>query len=250
MDRFLDSNLCDKYNCKLSGLSRIYTISVSTRSYDLEYSSPHCFIAENFLCSDNSWTKVIEKFSKFLLNERSVDLLNFKLAWSKYIPFVSEGGKNRIQISDNVYFYQNNTAQHSVWLLMDLVKYANLDIDKCRLEINKLPRSEPTEIRDFLIRKMENLFKTFLLNLGKNEIIVDKMIYNFSLINKVFQKKMNSGYDNFYLFSNLPSFLNYKTLFIKECKLKQLFAPKNIEKVERYLEYYQLFFKDYLEKYK
>ena len=138
------------------------------------------------------------------------DLISFRTEWSKNQIFAVEKKTNHKPLNDNLYLNCNHTAQHSCWLIQDLLKFFEVDLASVTLIIHRSPKAEPKEVKTLIKSEYQNHFKKHLCNeKGISEEQADIII---KLIDEDLNKilsKITPSYNDFFLFDDNAYFYNY-----------------------------------------
>ena len=192
-----------------------------------------------------SWVQLLEKLILYLQSKNPKtreELFAFRTDWSKAAIFSDYmAHENMIEIGDRLFFSVNYTATHSSWIVGDLLEFYGLHLGY--LVLHKPPVAEPEEVRTEVGKMRREEFKQFLIsNCMKSEENASKIINNFESINKVLVK-MNSSYDDFFLFDDPVMLATYKSKYLKDLNKYTSWDETKIQTVRRYLDYLTEYFK-------
>ena len=232
--------LFDKYNIVLKDKQRYYVESLTERDFSLECSTPYYFSNKAKVIKEKSWVNIIVKIANYLYTEKAIEketLINYRTSWSKSAMFSVEKRTNFLKIDCGLYINVNHSAEHSVWLIQDLLDLFKINKNDCRLVIKRPPFCEPKEVVDYIEREMHSGFIQFLTDHKKIERErAIKIANNIIILNK-YLAKMSKAYNNFYLFDNVQYLLNYKAKFFKVLPKHVRFSEKQVCLCHMYLDY-------------
>ena len=242
-----------KNNSVLSdGLQRYYLINVFDRREDLEYTTPvellikaplgSVLINKSFVAS--TWLQLLTDFMTFLQTNYPLDinqLLPFRTDWSRaQIFYDTPAGKNIIPVGNGVYFNLNQSAEHAVWLIGDLLNFYKIKIGY--LLIHRSHIAEPEDVKKEVIIYRKNDFKNYLVS--EKEISFEKadtIIQSIDILNKILEK-MGGSYNNFFLFDETSSLSNYKSKLLQEAPNYTSWSEGQIKTVKKYLDFLSDYF--------
>lgn len=247
-----------KYLIKTDGLQRRYIVNTHDRQYDLDFVTPielHVFVpyswendVEPFAVISNpaiavlrsrSWVQLLKKLVLYLQSKNPKtheELFAFKTDWSKAAIFSDyRAHDNMIEIEDRLFFSVNYTATHSSWIINDLLEF--YDIHLAYLVLHRPPVAEPEEVKNEVGRMRREEFKKFLVsNCMKSEESANTIVNNLESINKVFAR-MDSSYNDLFLFDDPAMLSNYKSKFLKSLSKCTSWDETKIQTAHRYLDY-------------
>ncbi len=250
-------NLYQKYNIENDGLKRNYVLNIGERRIDMDYTTPiELKILVTFDNNDfknakqelkafkqRSWVNLIKELVIYLQSvkpKQIEDLVNFRTDWSKAAIFSKiKAIDNMVKIDEDLYVSVNFTAVHSQWIINDLLTFYG--IHEGSLIINRPPKAEPKEVKEFIEEYRKADFNEFLKE-HKDEEKANKIVKSIDLFNKILGR-MNSSYNNFYLFDNLNLFYTYKSKFLKDVNNYVSWDENKIKTADRYLSYLLAYFK-------
>lgn len=240
-------DLITKYIMIIDGKRRRYVYPLPEKLFDLEHTCPDYLDIGGEHIEASSWGELIVKLTTYLLDlreEYQKRILLFVAPWTKANIFVTEKRINHVEIKPGLFVNINHTALHSCWLVIDLLEYFSIDFSTCKLVIHRLPKAEPTEVRDYYREETKKELRVYLrrCKLFSDEKI-EKVIRNIDYLNQVFAKR-KSGYDDLYLFDDATMFGTMKSKFITEFASSRPDKEKSEKLAKIYLGYLTDFYRD------
>lgn len=237
-----------KYNIVFNGIARYYRQSITNREYSGDFSCPYLIAASNFYTYEKSWGKALTQFVEFYYQKHHVSkqkLLDFKVGWTKTPIFSAEKYmSNQVKIDDGLFLSINFTGLHFVWLFQDLISFFNLDQNNCFFLIHRAPKFEPLEVQEYFEKTVKEKFINYLMKRGLSEEYSNKVANGIKSLNRLLDK-MNTSFNNFYLFDDRQYLYNYKWKLLKDYPKYVSWTDKQLNTAKKYLDYYADFFKQY-----
>lgn len=240
-------NLAAKYNMIISGRRRRYIYPLPEKLFELEHTCPEYLDIGVEHITVSSWGELIVKLTTYLLDLREEyknRILLFVAPWTKSSIFVTEKRINHVEIKPGLFVNVNHTALHSCWLVIYLLEYFSIDFSVCNLVIHRLPKAEPTEVRNYFREETKKELRTYL---RRSKLLsdekIEKVISNIDYLNQFFSKR-KSGYDDLFLFDDATIFGSMKSKFIFEFVSSRLDREKADKLAKIYLGYLADFYRD------
>lgn len=228
----------------LKGTKRYYFENLANRDYTLENTTPYMVTIFDKVIEEHSWGKMLVKVVDLMLErirKSREELLSFRTNWSKKAIFTIENKVNHKLLRCGLFFNCNHTAQHSCWLLQDVLDFLLIDKTTVQLIIHRAPASEPKDIKQYIKKEFKNGFRRYLLEIyQKTEDEIETIIEAIDqVLNKVLQKESRS-YNDLFLFDEYAYAYNYcqKVKKYLELNLSCKDRSKYIECLDLLLKYY------------
>ena len=243
----IPKSIISKYNIVFNGKKRLYLYPLPERGLNLENTVPNTFVIGHVEITSTSWVELLALLVKFLVSvhpKNDEELLNFKTDWSKTNIFRKEKRINHEFIREGIYLNENHTAQHSIWLMIDLLDFFGEDYNNCKLIIRRHPRAEPDEVRNWVIKETKQEFETYLKNVKQlDQPKTEFVLKNIDILNK-FMAKQSSAYDNLYLIDDATTFGALKPKIIEGFASSSKDYEKYKAAATKFLGYLTSFFRD------
>jgi hypothetical protein len=237
----------DKYNIEYYDSKHCYSIDLLQKEYFLDNTSPILFIIDGKEVDEKSWGRLLERISNYLINKHSPEikfLLNMQIDWSKQAVFMesSQIVAHLGPLVNGLYINTNHTSTHMCWLLQDILKAFNEDLDKCKLLIRKLPGNEDKEIQEYYFNHSRIHFLEFMGSIKRfDDNKLKNVIAGVDKLDILFRKHFPS-YQSLFLFESKVEFSMMKSRFLTKTNLMEL-SEKNKESIRYILDllttYYQ-----------
>ena len=199
---------------------RYYIESVTEKSYNLENTTPYRFYSYGEHIEDHAWVNFLPKIVNFLNSKKPVEknrLLEFKTNWSNAKIFTEKKQANSKLLANGLYLNCNHTAQHSCWLIQDILKFWEITPQNAVLMIHRPSGAEPSEIRDAIKKEVTSDFAKWLK--VKHDVYDEEfqrmMGYYEKVLNPTLRCKTKS-YVDFFLFDDSWTAYNYSKVVQKE----------------------------------
>lgn len=251
-------DLESKYNVIFDGYKRLYLIDLEKRIYVKDSTTPvllkiEYFNIENELIEKEfhyrSWTELIQNLCIYLKDNFKKDinqLLNYRTKWSRKPQFSDFKWVNYKEIGDNLYINCNNTCLHSIWLIQDILKFYNIELNRCKLMCRYAQSGENENLKNIILDDVKNEFLNYLNDEFKGRSkFINLIIVNMDKINEVLKKVSKTQY-NFYLFDDYYIYGIYKSKFLKDCLKYINWNENQYKSVKKILNIYSNFFKNYI----
>ena len=237
-----------KYNIVFNGITRYYRQSITEREYSGDFSCPYLIATSTFYTYEKSWGRALVQFVEYYYKKHVVtkeELLSYHVGWTKTRLFTEKRYMtNQVQIDDELFVSVNYTGLHYIWIFQDLIKYFGLDQDKCFFLIHRAPKFEPMEVQFYFEELVKTKFKNYLLRRGLTDEYSDRVVNGVKSLNRLLDK-MNTSFNNFYLFDERQRLSNYKSKLLTEYPQYVVWSAKQLNTAKKYLDYYTDFFKQY-----
>lgn len=237
----------DKYGIIYIGNKHYYIEDLTKRDYTLENCLPLYLNIEGEEFNETTWINLLPALAEYLIEEfgpTQKELCDFSLEWSKAKIFSEDKKINSVLLSNGLYLNCNHTAQHSCWVVQDLVKYFDISLLNCKLIIRRNPKAEKKEVKDYFKNKHKEEFKSYVLfELGKDEKYYDSCIKALDSSEKLFNKLFPT-FESLYYFDDYTYFCNYKVKFLDHLKNKTSIDSKTIEAYKKRFDIYGNFLKE------
>ncbi len=244
------STIKNKYGIIYINNKRYYKENLKERDYSLEYTSPYLFTIEDneIELFETSWVNLVRQ-TILSLNElkpkSNEELLAYKRDWSKAKLFVHKDSSliNHYPINDEIMININTTALHSFWIILDLLKFYDMDVNKCKLIIKRTPGAENKEVCDYFRDKQIQRFKYYLqtiLDYDDKKIAI--AIKNIQTLNR-YEPFISPSYFDLFLCDDALTFYNIKCKLLHYLFYRRKFNEKQMEISKRYLDLLYDFYK-------
>lgn len=243
-----EEELFNKYGLFIVNKKHYYFGDLTKRDLSLECSTPIYMTINNFKIEETTWVHLIPKVTNYLISTNSISndaLLKFKTKWSNKSIFVSNKKIHCYMLSNGLYIDCNNDADHSVWLLQDLLNLFGISISNVSLVIHRPSFSEPKEIKEYFKNNNIILFKKILSkNYGINQEKTNKIVKNINYYSLKISPKISKSYDDLFLFEDSSTFLSYKPKFIEFVMNHFGDESKTYFQILRYMTYLTSFYQN------
>ena len=187
--------LFNKHNVVLYQGVRLYKADFFDYVNKYEYSRPYIIKINNDIIYVNTWANAVVETIDYIDKLKKDFYFNcstFEVPWTKR-QFFSNNEKHKFispKISrSGIYVETNTDSLHLLWLIRELLKYAEIDLDKVEVLYKRKACDEPQEIQNFVKEDLYFKFKKWLMNFkGKSEKYADAKIDYFSKIDNIFFK--------------------------------------------------------------
>lgn len=228
------------------GRRRYYVENLVGRDFYLENTTPHLLKIGDFELQENSWVEMIRLLAAYLLlkyPEKRENITAYQTSWTKSDIFSAVLRTNFKFVDEGLYVNCNHTAMHSLWLIQDLLDYFGEDKSKAYFLIHRPPAIEQPEVRMYYIQRFNKEF-SFLLseNYGKNQEAINKIISNIVTYMNPKLQKISKGYNDFRLFDDKQTFMNYRVKFLKTFDADPSVSDKNKTIIHRYMDYLSAYY--------
>lgn len=215
----------DKYGIEYVKNKRCYRLNMSEKSFNLDGTSPVIFEIEGKKIEISSWGRLVERIANYMINkrEKSVEeLLNLRLNWTKQPIFVDNKISNAHlgPLNNGLYINTNHTSTHLCWIVQDLIKSFEKDIDACSIWIKKPPHLEKAEVVKYFFEKNKLKYIWFLeKRLGFDKDKINAIILGLEKIDKLFKKHFPNKI-SLLLFDEKHDYANFKSKFKRKLNLE------------------------------
>lgn len=241
----------DFENLLYKSFRRYYIEDLAKRDFTLENTTPHMIIIFDEIIEEHSWGNMLVKVVDLLIEKKpkaTKDLESFRTGWSKKEIFSSTKKTNCKPLQNGMFLNCNHTAQHSCWLLQDLLGFFDVDIDTVSFIIYRPHSAEPKQVKEYVGNKTKEKFCDYLSNVcEKSDSEIAQVIKDIDeILNKILSTKLckTPSYIDFFLFDNNACFYNYSK------KAKDYLEKKlNLKDRSRFVEILDIlsgFYKNYL----
>lgn len=244
-----EEELLTKYNIIKKNNRRYYFVDLTKKSINFECSTPIYIKIEDTKIDETSWLHLIEKVCNYLFLKypnKKEEALSFSLAWTKKAIFTQFNKTvNCLKLDNDLYVNCNHDADHSCWLIEDIISFFSLPLNEVTLLIHRPPYIEPKEVKAFYKEKREAEFKEMLINNFNFDIErANKIIHNINYYSEKYLTAITKSYNDFFLFDDLTIFDAYKSKFIEKMKETFIYNIKYYKQITRYLTYLSIFYKN------
>lgn len=257
--------LYKKHHILTDGLKRIYFQETSDRHLDMTSSTPISLIIyadpewgnntpfrvclttnpQVFTFQETAWTALLTKLITFLQKNNPQEkevLYSHKLDWTERYLFTDKKVVvNSVKLDDDLYFSLNYAANHSSWVIDDLLKLYG--INRGTLLIHRTPFSEPKEVVDEIKKVRIEQFRKFLIEQqGLNEEKAEKII---NVINGPLNKllaKEGGSYSEFFVFDDTLLLSSLKSKLLARLPYITSWNEKQLNTARKYLDYLTVFY--------
>ena len=241
----MKNELMEKYHIVYDNGKRYYEFDMTEKLPILDDTVPYMFQYKDIKIYDSSWNKMTVKILEALdsINEKSEEeLLSIHYFWSKQDVF-SRTKKTNHTPYRGLFLNTNHTSTHAMMNIQGLLNAYDIKLDECYFLIRRHFVNEPEEVKTLIRSENINKFRGFLLLKKFDSKRIDTIVKNFDVINK-YLGRISPGYNDFWLFDDYYSFLNYKLKTIKEIEKKMFLNEKNIKVAVCCLGYLDDFYKN------
>lgn len=238
----------DGHNYKLVtlGKKRYYVESLNEKTFDLEHTTPFRLYYNHDVIEENSWGNFLCKIVNLLASQSPIDrdtLLSFRVSWSQTSIFSSNPKTNSKLLDNGLYINCNHTAQHSCWLVKDLLALWNVDISRALLLIHRPSAAEHPEIRNLIKNQVCFDFDNWLQTKHNKspESFAQTLAY-FEKVHNPTLRKISNSYIDFFLFDEHTSAYNYAKSVEKHIRARVSKVSTQevlIDSLELLLKYYK-----------
>ena len=204
--------LFEKHGLKILNGKRYYEFSMEKKiyGYELENSIPYLFKHKDFVVQTSKWNQlafgIVKHFNE--LNPRTEEeLLQIQYDFSKTPVFSKDKRINFTQYK-NLYLNTNHSSGHSFKSVQILLKFFDVNLSDCYFLIKRHIKSEPNDIKSYFRNQTILMYGKFFEFLGYEKNKISTIVGNIDKIN-IYLSKMNTSYNDFYLFDDYYYFTNY-----------------------------------------
>lgn len=242
-DKYVKSDIYE--GLVFDGLKRYYVEDLTKRNFTLENTTPHEITIFGNTVVEHSWGIMLVKVVDLLIENQpksKEDLLNFRVTWTKTAMFSESKKTNHRILKNGLYLNCNHTAQHSCWLIQDILDFFGLDKSDVYFLIHRSPKAEPKSVRELLKTETKENFKKYLCEVcSKTEDEAEQLINILDGdLNKVLSK-ISPSYNDFFLFDEYPYAYNYykKTKEYLEARMQLKDRAHLIESLDSLIAFYK-----------
>lgn len=238
-------SLLGKYGLFFEGQKRFYIEDLTKRDLTLECTIPVSFSFNSVKIECTSWKSLLPKIANEMLDfspKTTEELLTFRVSWTKQKIFTTTKVTNSEVLKNGLFLACNFTADHSAWIIQDLISFFHIDLGACKMIIRRPPFAEPEEIKELLIQQQKDNFSTYLretYSFTSQRIM--KIISNIDVITNAVLPKITKSYNNIWLFDMNQNAYNYIVKLEEYAEEHYLGKEKLLRQIKRYC----LFLKDF-----
>ena len=218
-DNSILSRLQKKYGLIFVGTKRYYSFDMTTKYFSLDNTSPFLFSSRYFDVRETSWNrmtlKILEQLDKMRPNPTST-YLNIKFWWNSNKAFSLTPHRYYLPFK-NIYFNAGLSSTCCMKAIQQFLEMFNIPLSDCSFIIRRHYVSEPNGVRDYFRNETIRDFKSCLNFQGYSQKRIDSTIQNIAKMNSLL-KKINTNYDDFFLFDDYYCFSNQKSKAIQKAK--------------------------------
>lgn len=195
------------------GIKRFYIEDLSKRDFTLENTTPHEITLFGEKIEEHAWGNMLVDVVTILLKnieKTTEELIVFRTDWTNNQIFTTEKKTNHKPIKYGLYLNCNHTAQHSCWLIQDILTFFGVDVSEVCFIIHRAPKAEPKDVKVFIKNEFQNHFIGYICNeKGKEKAEANEIV---RIVNDELNKillKITPSYNDFFLFDDYAYLYNY-----------------------------------------
>ena len=234
-----------EYGIVYVGMQRYYKENLHKRDFLLESCTPYYLQIGSDEFVDSTWIGMLQQACNYLIEESDFDqerIISFRVDWSKQSIFVKESTSHaHYKLKSGLYINVNHTAVHSCWLLQELLKFFEVNLDNCTLLVKKKPISETAEVKEYYQGLVKDMFCEYVTNdLHKTREFYEKCIKVLDKIDVLFKREFKS-FESIYLLDDPTTFAACKSKFIKYINDLHFYSESQLELIKNRLDIYAKF---------
>ena len=198
---------------------RYYFFDMTSQYYSLDNTSPFIFSCPHFEIKETSWNrmvlKVLQKLDE-LSPKPSTEYLDIKYWWNSKKAF-SLTPKRYFLPFKFLYLNAGLSSTHCMRAIQQFLELFHVPLSDCCFILRRYYVSEHRSIREYIRKETIKDFSSCLNFQGYSQKRIESTISNVEKMNGLL-KKINTSYDDFFLFDDYYCFLSQKAKAISKAE--------------------------------